>query len=151
VLSLGCFGTAVVLVVAWLGYWLVVIEAGPDESSDYPSWYLDPLDVSWQQVLTPNDDVALGAKASRPIRVCGTMGEQIYLASLTCDAGTPPFDSPFAAAEAQRESVASPLGMRFVDRYEVPCPAGKVHLFLSPYHCGDDRTTQAPGGFSPRF
>ncbi len=150
-MSLGCFGAAVALLMAWLGYWLVVIDAGPEDASDYPSWYLDPLDASWQISLSPNDDDALGARASRPIRVCGAVGEQTYLASLNCEAGAPPFDSPFAAAEAKREAVASPLGMRFVDRFEVPCPAGTVHLFLSPYHCGDNGTTQAPAGFSPRF
>lgn len=151
VMSLGCFSTAVLLLMVWLGYWLVVIEAGPDDASEYPSWYLDPLDSSWQISLTPNDDTGLGARASRPIRVCGAVGEQTYLASLTCAAGTPAFDSPFAAAEAKREAVASPLGVRFVDRFEVTCPAGKVDLFVSPYHCGENRTTQAPAGFSPRF
>lgn len=135
----------------WLGYWLVVIEAGPDDVSDYPSWYLDPLDSSWQRALTPNADAALGGRASRPVRVCGAVGEQTYLASLACDESTPAFDSPFAAAEARRESIATPLGMRFVDRFEVPCPAGKVHVYMSPYECDGKPTTEAAAGFLPRF
>ncbi len=151
ILSLGCFGTAVVALMAWLGYWLVVIESEPDELSEFPSWFLDPLDTSWQLSLTPNSDAGLGAKASKPVRVCGAVGEQTYLASLGCDATTPAFDSPFAAAEAKRESVAAPLGMHFVDRVEVPCPAGKAYVFLSPYECDGNPTTESAAGFVPRF
>ena len=138
---------------AWLGYWLMIMADDPEERGDYPSWYLDPLDLSWQQSLTANADGSLGSRASHPIRVCGAVGEQTYLASITCtaDGAAAPFDSPFAAAEAKREPVASPLGMRFVDRIEVPCPSGNFDLYLSPSHCGNKRTSQVPAGFSPRF
>jgi hypothetical protein len=142
---------------AWLGYW-VAVRAGVDdgEAASFPPWFLDPDDPSWQLSLTPNEHTSLGRKASRPVRVCGVHGEQAYLASVRCAAAdahpvTAPFDSPFAAAEAPRESEATALGLHYVDRVEVPCPAGKVPLYLSPYHCDGEPTGEVPAGFVPRF
>ncbi len=142
---------------AWLGYWVAVRTDGDtDELATLPPWFLDPDDMSWQSPLTANAHAGLGLKAARPVRVCGVLEEQAYLASLRCAAtdGHPaqvPFDSPFAAAEAKRESVATPLGLHYVDRIEVPCPSGKVPLHLSPYHCRGETTTEVPAGFEPRF
>jgi len=75
------------------------------------------------------------------------------LASIACPGNPPvaPFDTPFDVSSAPREPVPAPLGFRFVDRFEVACPGGSQHLFLSPYHCRGDVTQQAPGGFVPRF
>ena len=140
--------------VLWLGYCLANVHTrAGDPNVDFPPWYTDPLDASWQLVLDPNTTDDLGLRAARPVHVCGILAEQAYLASIACagDPPVPPFTAPFDVSSAPREPVASPLGFRFVDRFEVSCPAGPVHLFLSPYRCRGEPTRQVPDGFLPRF
>jgi hypothetical protein len=123
------------------------------EQESFPAWYTDPFDTSWQVTLEPAPGSPIGASAGRPVRVCGVVGEQAYLASLLCESDplTPPFADPFSVMDATRETTQRAFRARAIDRYEVPCPAGVVDVFLSPYHCGEGETGEAPAGFVPRF
>lgn len=148
------FGLFSVGLVLWLGFWLATVHTRTgDPSVDFPPWYTDPLDATWQQILESNTSADLGRRAVRPVKVCGVLAEQAYLASIVCPGDPPaaPFAAPFDVSSAVRESVPTPLGFRYVDRFDVPCPTGTVHLFLSPYQCRGEPTQQAPDGFAPRF
>ena len=139
---------------AMLAAWILSLRPPAHaEHESFPAWYTDPFDTSWQTALEPASGLSVGASAGRPVRVCGVDGEQAYLASLLCesDPSVPPFDDPFSVMDATRETIQRAFRARAVDRFEVPCPAGPVDVFLSPYHCGDGETSEAPAGFVPRF
>lgn len=117
----------------------------------FPPWYTNLADTSWQLALEPNADDKLGLGPNHPVRVCGAAGQQAYLASLRCTGGADPFPDPFAATAARKEHLRPLIYPRIVDRYEVPCGAGTVDLYVSPYHCSGGHTVQVPPGFEPRY
>ena len=134
--------------------WLFALRAPEVRGTDsYPDWYTDPFDTSWQQPLASPAVGGLGLSSFRPVQVCGVHGEQAYLASLLCEGepSAPPFPDPFAVLDATRETVQRAFRSKAVDRYEVPCAAGPVIVYLSPYHCERGATPRTPQGFEPRF
>lgn len=102
---------------------------------------------------------AAGTSAA-PIPRCGPRDSYYYVASeFRCPGGGNPFEGELAAAaRARAGSVGPDARGHMIDVYEVPCPSGKVDVFIDMYGCPEmekelarDMAVQDPLELDVRF
>lgn len=77
--------------------------------------------------------------AAAPIPRCGPRDSYQYVASeFRCPGGSNPFDGDAARAAGSRAGSLGPDAKgHMIDVYEVPCPQGKVEVFVDMYGCAE--------------
>lgn len=110
------------------------------------------------RVQSPVGGVA--GTAEEPVPRCGARESYRYVASeFRCPDGGNPLDGDLAAAAGVRAGSLGPTPAgHMIDVYEVPCPAGKVDVYIDMYGCPEmerqlqrDLTAQDPLDLDGRF